>query len=75
MHFLEAAIKQRGVAQLVFGTEAPGSGNAIRPETGKPSDDLVPVIDGFGFLSKEDKVSIFNTNPAKVIPALGKISR
>jgi predicted TIM-barrel fold metal-dependent hydrolase len=75
VHFLEAAIKQRGVAQLLFGTEAPGSGNAIRPETGRPSDDLVPVIDGFAFLSKEDKVSIFHTNPAKVIPALAKISR
>ncbi|MDX6356920.1 MAG: meta-cleavage compound hydrolase [Streptomyces sp.] len=75
VHFLEAAVKQRGVAQLVFGTEAPGSGNAIRPETGKPSDDLVPVIDGFDFLSKEDKLAIFHGNPAKVIPALGKFSR
>jgi predicted TIM-barrel fold metal-dependent hydrolase len=73
--FLEAAVKQRGVHQMVFGTEAPGSGGAIRPETGRTSDDLVPVIDGFGFLTKEDKVKIFNTNPAKVIPALAKISR
>ena len=28
VHFLEAAIKQRGVAQTCFGTEAPGSGGA-----------------------------------------------
>jgi predicted TIM-barrel fold metal-dependent hydrolase len=75
VHFLEAAIKQRGAGRMVFGTEAPGSGNAIRPETGRPSDDLVPVIDGFGFLSTEDKVNIFNTNPAKVIPAFAKMNR
>jgi predicted TIM-barrel fold metal-dependent hydrolase len=75
VHFLEAAVKQRGVDRLLFGTEAPGSGNAVRPETGRTSDDLVPVIDGFGFLAKEDKVKIFNSNPAKVIPALAKIGR
>ncbi len=70
--FLEAAIRQRGVDRMLFGTEAPGSGRAIRPETGRTSDDLVPVIGSFGFLSEEDKVKIFNTNPAKVIPALAR---
>jgi predicted TIM-barrel fold metal-dependent hydrolase len=74
-NFLEAAVRQRGADRMVFGTEAPGSGNAVRPETGRPSDDLVPVIDSFGFLTKEDKVKIFNANPARVIPALAKISR
>jgi predicted TIM-barrel fold metal-dependent hydrolase len=75
VNFLEAAVKQRGVDRMVFGTEAPGSGNAVRPETGRTSDDLVPVIDGFGFLATQDKVKIFNSNPAKVIPALAKIGR
>jgi predicted TIM-barrel fold metal-dependent hydrolase len=75
VNFLEAAVKQRGVDRMVFGTEAPGSGNAVRPETGRTSDDLVPVIDGFVFLATEDKVKIFNSNPAKVIPALAKIGR
>jgi predicted TIM-barrel fold metal-dependent hydrolase len=72
LNFLEAAIRQRGVASMVFGTEAPGSGGAIRPETGRTSDDLLPVIDGFEFLSTEDKVRIFHSNPAKVVPALAK---
>jgi predicted TIM-barrel fold metal-dependent hydrolase len=75
MNFLEAAIKQRGVPRMVFGTEAPGSGRAVRPETGRTSDDLVPVIDGFGFLTEDDKLAIFHHNPAKVIPALGKVTR
>jgi predicted TIM-barrel fold metal-dependent hydrolase len=64
--YLEAAIKQRGVDQMLFGSESPGSGGAVRPETGKPSDDLVPVIDGLSFLSNEDKLKIFQKNPLKV---------
>lgn len=71
--FLEAAIKQRGVSQMLFGTEAPGSGRAVRPETGKTSDDLIPVISGYDFLTEQDKIEIFNSNPAKVFPALAKI--
>jgi len=31
------------------------------------------VIGAFDFLSEEDKIEIFNENPARVIPALGKI--
>jgi predicted TIM-barrel fold metal-dependent hydrolase len=73
--FLEAAIKQRGVPRMVFGTEAPGSGRAVRPETRRTSDDLVPVIGEFGFLTEEDKITIFNSNPARVVPALAKASR
>ncbi len=65
-NYLEAAIKQRGVDQMLFGTESPGSGGAVRPDTGKPSDDLIPVIDGLGFLSAEDKIKIFQKNPLKV---------
>jgi predicted TIM-barrel fold metal-dependent hydrolase len=71
--FLEAGIKQRGVNQILFGTEAPGSGRAVRPETGKTSDDLIPVISGYEFLTEEDKIAIFNSNPAKVFPAMAKI--
>lgn len=66
VHYLEAAIKQRGVNQILFGTESPGSGGAIRPETGMPSDDLIPVIDALEFLSAEEKLKIFHKNPLKV---------
>jgi predicted TIM-barrel fold metal-dependent hydrolase len=70
--FLTAAIKQKGVDQMLFGTEAPGSGGAVRPDTGRPSDDLVPVIDSLPILSQEDKQKIFNRNPKKVFPSLAK---
>jgi predicted TIM-barrel fold metal-dependent hydrolase len=73
--FLEAAIRQRGVSRMVFGSEAPGSGRAVRPETGRTSDDLVPVIGDFGFLSEDDKKRIFNENPARVVRGLAKIVR
>lgn len=66
VNFLTAAIKQKGVDQMLFGTEAPGSGGAVRPDTGRPSDDLVPVIDSLEFLSSEDKLKIFHKNPLKV---------
>ncbi len=73
LNFLEAAIKQRTPKQLCFGTEAPGSGAFVRPETGRPGDDLVPIIGGFNFLSEDEKIDIFNRNPTKVCPGLGKL--
>jgi predicted TIM-barrel fold metal-dependent hydrolase len=72
LHFLEAAIKQRGVEQMCFGSEAPGAGRSVRPETGKTSDDLVPVIAAFEFLNEDDKAAIFHKNPAKVFPRMAK---
>jgi len=73
LNFLEAAIKQRTPARVCFGTEAPGSGASVRPETGRPGDDLVPVIGGFDFLTEDEKIAIFNRNPAHVCPGLGKL--
>jgi len=73
LNFLEAAIKQRGVAQTCFGTEVPGSGAAVRPETGRPGDDLVPVISKFPFLSEDDKIDIFNRNPVKFCAAMANV--
>ncbi|MBV9172563.1 MAG: amidohydrolase family protein, partial [Chloroflexi bacterium] len=70
--FLECAIKQRGVDRIVFGSEAPGSGRHVNPDTGRSGDDLVPVIDSFSFLSEQDKIKILNTNPKKVFPQMAK---
>lgn len=60
--FLRTAIKQWGSDRMLFGTEAPGSGQAINPETGRSDDDLVPTIDGIEFLTLEEKIAILNTN-------------
>lgn len=73
LHFLEAAIKQKTPNNICFGTEAPGSGGAIRPETGRPGDDLVPVIGSFDFLTEAQKVQIFHDNACHVCPGLGAL--
>ncbi len=73
INFLEAAIKQRTPDRMCFGTEAPGSGRAVRPENGVPGDNLVPVISAMEFLSEEDKIKIFNGTPLKVFSAFDKI--
>jgi predicted TIM-barrel fold metal-dependent hydrolase len=70
---LEATIKQRGVKNTLFGTEAPGSGGAVRPETGKTADDLVPVISAIDFLSEDDKLQIFNKGPMSFCPAFADV--
>lgn len=72
-YMLSAAIQQKGVDQMLFGTEAPGSGGAVRPDTGRPSDDLVPVIDKIDFLTAEDKLKIFNLNVKKVFTRLAEV--
>jgi predicted TIM-barrel fold metal-dependent hydrolase len=72
--FLATAIKQRGVDRMLFGTEAPGTGTGmIDPDTGKPTDDLVPLIDSIEFLKSEDKTKIFNVNAINTFPLLKAI--
>lgn len=69
--FLATAIKQRGANQMLFGSEAPGTGTGvINPDTNKPSDDLIPVIDTIGFLSAEDKLKIFAGTSRRIFPLL-----
>ncbi len=74
LNFLEAAIKQRTPKNILFGTETPGSGAAVRPETGRPGDDLVPIIGAMDFLSEEEKLDIFHNNAAHVCPSLAEIA-
>lgn len=69
--FLTAAVQQRGADRMLFGTEAPGAGtNTVNPDTGRPSDDLVPLIDSFEFLTAEEKGKIFHDNPRRAFPLL-----
>jgi predicted TIM-barrel fold metal-dependent hydrolase len=72
IHYLSAAIKQRGVANVCFGVEAPGSGSDIRPDSGKTCDDMVPIIASLDFLSEQDKIDIFHNNPARVCKGLSE---
>jgi predicted TIM-barrel fold metal-dependent hydrolase len=67
---LEATIKQKTPVRMLFGTEAPGSGGAVRSENNRPSDDLVPVIAEMDFLSKQQKHAIFHDNAYEAMPLL-----
>jgi predicted TIM-barrel fold metal-dependent hydrolase len=79
--YLALAIKQWGVDSMALGTEAPGSGNAVRQESDHPSkvgvgttsDNLLPVIDYLPTLSEEDKLTIINKNPLKIFPGFAKV--
>ena len=42
----QAAFAQKGVSQMVFGTEAPGSGRHVDPRTGRSGDNVVPTLAG-----------------------------
>jgi predicted TIM-barrel fold metal-dependent hydrolase len=71
--FLALAIKQRGVSQFAFGTEAPGSGTELRPNSTRTADDLVPMFEedpSLSFLSDADKLDILHHTPAKLAPAM-----
>lgn len=72
-YLLTAAIKQYGVDRVCFGTEAPGSGTAVlNPYTNKASDDLIPVFEGFDFLTNEDRKKILHDNAMRIFPLLAK---
>jgi predicted TIM-barrel fold metal-dependent hydrolase len=80
--YLALTIKQWGVNNICFGTEAPGSGGAVRQESdhsiqagvGTTSDNLLPVLDALPSLSEEDKKTIIHNNPLKVFPGFAKLA-
>ena len=63
---IEFLIKTVGVDRCIFGSECPGVGAVVDPETGRPMDDLVPIVEKFDFLSDEDKHALFEGNARKV---------
>ncbi len=72
--FLRCAFMQRGVNRMLFGTEAPGSGRAPRPEPpGISGDDLVPVIASLDFLTDADRRAVFHDNAAAIFPQLARL--
>jgi predicted TIM-barrel fold metal-dependent hydrolase len=71
---LTATIKQRGLNQMLFGAEAPGSGRAVRPETGKSGDNLIPELVKFDWLSDADRKKILHDNPAGFCAEFDKVA-
>lgn len=63
---LEYLLRVVGADRCLFATEAPGIGSGLDPATGRYMDDLRPVIEGFGWLTAEQREAIFCGNAARV---------
>lgn len=67
---LELLLKTVGSDRVLFGTERPGSGTAHNPATGRPFDDLKPILESFDFLQPTQLEAIFEANARKVFSRL-----
>ena len=63
---VEFLIKVMGADNVLFGTEWPGLGSVIDPETGRVMDDLAPAIKAIDGLSKEDQAKVLYRNAEKI---------
>jgi 4-oxalmesaconate hydratase/OH-DDVA meta-cleavage compound hydrolase len=59
-------IETVGADRCLFGSECPGVGSHVHPDTGRQMDDVAPCIHGFDWLSDADKHAIFEGNARKV---------
>ena len=67
---IELLIKIVGVDNCLFGTDTPGSGSSINPHTGRPGDDLKPVVESIEWLTDDDRKKIFEGNARKIFTHL-----
>jgi predicted TIM-barrel fold metal-dependent hydrolase len=67
---LEYLIRTVGADRVMFGTEVPGVGSAVDPHTGRPFDDLKPLIDEMQWLPEEPRRAIFEGNALRVFTRL-----
>ncbi|MEP7739592.1 amidohydrolase family protein [Nocardioides sp. 31GB23] len=69
---LELLLRTVGPDRVLFGTERPGSGSAMNPDTGHHFDDIKPVVERIAFLSDADRRAIFEDNALAAFPRLAK---
>jgi 4-oxalmesaconate hydratase len=65
---LELLFKTVGADRCLFGTERPGSGGAINPETGRSFEDFKYTIDRIAFLSEQERKRIYEGNARAIFP-------
>ncbi|RDK08237.1 amidohydrolase family protein [Cupriavidus lacunae] len=63
---LRLLIKTVGADRCLFGAECPGVGSQTNPATGRTFDDIKPFIQGFDWLSPEERDQIFFGNAQKL---------
>lgn len=67
---LELLFKIVGPERCLFGSDRPATGSAIDPETGRPLDDIKPLIDSITWLTDEQKQGIFEGNAQRLYSRL-----
>jgi 4-oxalmesaconate hydratase len=67
---LELLFDVVGTDRCCFGTERPGSGGGINPDTGRPYDDLKPVIESIEGLTGADRKALFEDNARRLFTRL-----
>ncbi len=67
---LELLFEVVGADRCMFGTERPGSGGGIDRKTGRPFDDLKPVIESITEIGAADKTAIFEGNARRFFSRL-----
>ena len=63
---LRLLIETVGAERCLYGTECPGTGSKINPDTGRTFDDILSFIENFDWLTAEQKHMIFEGNARKV---------
>ncbi|MEU8252104.1 amidohydrolase family protein [Nonomuraea sp. NPDC048916] len=61
---IELLIRVAGVDRCLFGTEKPGTGSQINPETGGWFDDIHLLVNDIDWLTEDDREAIFAKNAA-----------
>lgn len=59
---LELLIRLVGPERVLFGTEVPGSGSPVNPDTGRSYDDLLPLIQSIAWLEDAERDCILSGN-------------
>jgi hypothetical protein len=59
---LRLLIKTIGVDRCLFGTECPGVGSSVDPESGRSMDNVRPMIEKIEWITAEEKRKIFCDN-------------
>jgi 4-oxalmesaconate hydratase len=67
---LELLFRTVGPDRCLFGTERPGSGNAIDPKSGRSMEDIKYTIDRIEFLTPADRQLIYEANARKLFSRL-----
>lgn len=63
---LRLLIETVGPDRCLFGSECPGVGSSIDPKTGRTFDNTRAIIEGFDWLSADEKKAIFEGNATRV---------